>query len=72
MNNLEQCYEVLGISSNSAIDEIKQAYRDLTQVWHPDRYAHSTRLQQRAEAQLKTINLAYEKISDQARSKDRC
>ncbi|MBA3920242.1 MAG: J domain-containing protein [Nostocaceae cyanobacterium] len=62
MNNLEQCYEVLGILSNASIDEIKQAYRDLTQVWHPDRYVHSPRLQQKAEAQMKTINLAYEKI----------
>ena len=64
MNNLEQYYEVLGISSNASIDEIKQAYRDLTQVWHPDRYAHNSRLQQKAEAQLKTINLAYEKIME--------
>ncbi len=64
MNNLEPCYEVLGILSNASIDEIKQAYRDLTQVWHPDRYVHSPRLQQKAEAQMKTINLSYEKIME--------
>ncbi|MBN3944480.1 DnaJ domain-containing protein [Nostoc sp. NMS9] len=64
MDNLEQCYQVLGISSDASVDEIKQAYKDLVQVWHPDRYAHNPRLQRKAEAELKAINSAYEIIME--------
>ncbi|WP_099070939.1 DnaJ domain-containing protein [Nostoc linckia] len=64
MDNLEQCYQVLGVSSDASVDEIKQAYKDLVQVWHPDRYAHNPRLQRKTEAELKAINSAYEIIME--------
>ncbi|MBN3887355.1 MULTISPECIES: J domain-containing protein [unclassified Nostoc] len=64
MDNLEQCYQVLDVSSDASVDEIKQAYKDLFQVWHPDRYAHNPRLQRKAEAELKAINSAYEIIME--------
>lgn len=44
------------------MEDAKQAYKDLVQVWHPDRFTHSPRLQQRAEAKLKQLNLAYETL----------
>jgi hypothetical protein len=59
MNDLEQCYEVLEIASDASIEDIKQAYKDLAQFWHPDRYAYNPRLQQKAEAKFKDINMAY-------------
>ena len=64
MDNLEQCYQVLGVSSDASVNEIKQAYKDLVQVWHPDRHAHNPRLQRKAEAKLKAINSAYEIIME--------
>jgi hypothetical protein len=39
--------------------EIKEAYRDLVKVWHPDRFGSDLRLRQKAELQLKLINEAY-------------
>ncbi len=42
------------------MDEIRQAYRDLARVWHPDRFIHDTRLCKLAEEKLKEINIAYE------------
>lgn len=50
---------ILGVQAGAGPDEIKQAYRDLVQVWHPDRFAGNPRLQKKAEETLKRINLAY-------------
>lgn len=62
MENLKDSYEILNISPDSSFEEVKQAYKDLVQIWHPDRYAHNRRLQQRAEEEFKNINSAYENI----------
>ncbi|MFC1610000.1 J domain-containing protein [Myxococcota bacterium] len=41
---------------------MKRAYRDMAKVWHPDRFAHDPRLQQKAEQKLKEINSAYDSL----------
>ena len=43
--------------------ELKAAHRDLAKVWHPDRFLHDPRLQEKAQEKLKEINEAYEQIS---------
>lgn len=53
-------YQVLEIEAGASQDDIKQAYKDLAKVWHPDRFFDSPRLQQKAEEKLKQINAAYE------------
>ena len=60
--SLHDSYRTLGISPNSTRAEVKQAYRDLVTVWHPDRFARDGRLQRKAEDQLKVINIAYDQI----------
>lgn len=61
MNNINQCYEILGIKPGASPEEVKQAYRDLAMVWHPDRFpADNPRLQEKAQEELKKINAAYE------------
>lgn len=50
------CYEILGISSQSSISEIKKARIEMTLRFHPDRGGSH-------EQQVK-INLAYEVLSD--------
>lgn len=62
MEEIEQCCQILGLEVGASLEEAKQAYRDLVYVWHPDRFFHNPRLQQKAEAMLKEINAAYEKI----------
>ncbi len=54
------CYRVLGLPPGTALADIKKAYLDLAQVWHPDRFVHDPRLQQKAQDNLKRINEAYE------------
>lgn len=53
-------YQVLEIEPGASKDDIKQAYKDLVKVWHPDRFSDDLRLQQKAEKKLRQINAAYE------------
>ncbi len=55
-------YEVLGLTPEAAPEQIRVAYRDQVQVWHPDRFAHDPRLQAKAQEKLKEINAAYERL----------
>ena len=50
---------VLGLAPGASIAEVRQAYRDLANVWHPDRFGHSPRLQEKGQEKLKEINAAY-------------
>ncbi len=50
---------LLDLEGGASLEEVKQAYRDLVMVWHPDRFGHNPRLRQKAEAKIKAFNLAY-------------
>jgi molecular chaperone DnaJ len=54
-------YEVLGVSKNATPDEIRNAYRQLTKKWHPDR---NPKNKKEAEEKFKEITEAYEVLSD--------
>ena len=60
--DISRCYEILGLKPSATPDQVKQAYRDLCKVWHPDRFGHDPRLQQKAQEKLKEINEAYEHL----------
>ena len=62
MGDIDRCYEILEIEPGASLEEIKRAYRDLAFVWHPDRFAHNDRLQQKAQQRLTEINLAYQQL----------
>jgi hypothetical protein len=52
-------YQILEIEPGASQTEVKQAYRDLTLVWHPDRFFDNPRLRLKAEEKLKQLNSAY-------------
>lgn len=54
-------YELLGIPPTANAEEIKQAYRELVEIHHPDRMQGlRPEVRERAEAQLRQINEAYQ------------
>lgn len=60
---LRQAFQILEISPDTAPEEIKRQYRDLVNIWHPDRFGSNPRLSQKAEDRLKQINEAWETVS---------
>ena len=61
--DLSKAYELLGVKPGVSIRELKAAHRDLAKVWHPDRFQHDPRLQEKAQEKLKEINEAYDLLS---------
>jgi hypothetical protein len=60
MHECEAYFRALELDPSATLDEIKQAYKDLVMVWHPDRFAHNLRLRHKAEEKLKQFNQAYD------------
>ncbi len=59
---LQDCYHLLELDPRASAEDVKRAYRDLTKVWHPDRFGDDAALRRKAEEKLKAINEAYETI----------
>ncbi|MBA5870880.1 MAG: DnaJ domain-containing protein [Nitrospira sp. CR2.1] len=59
-------YAVLELSPHATEMEIKRAWHEQMQVWHPDRFVHSPTLHRKAEARTQLINQAYQTLSDSA------
>jgi len=53
-------YDILGVSKNASLEEIKAAYRKLALQYHPDRNPNN----KEAEEKFKEISQAYDVLSD--------
>ena len=57
--SIRNSYKVLEVDYGASLAEVKQGYKDLVRVWHPDRFPEDPRLRKKAEEKLKEINRAY-------------
>ena len=60
--DIERCFEIFELDRRASPEEVKQAYKDTVNVWHPDRFSNNPRLKQKAEEKLKEVNVAYETL----------
>jgi DnaJ-class molecular chaperone len=56
--------EILELESVISPEALKRAYRDMVQIWHPDRFHGKSRLEKMASAKLKDINRTIQPFQD--------
>lgn len=65
---INRAYQILGVSPGASQAKIKNAYRQLVKIWHPDRFTTETD-KLVAEEKIKEINAAYHVLkSDEVRA----
>ena len=69
--DIDKYYEILEVNKAASPEQVKQAYKDLVNIWHPDRVSNNPRLRKKAEDKLKEINTAYEKVNSYLSSQER-
>lgn len=68
---LEEYYRALELDPGASADEIREAWKELSRVWHPDRFQNDPTLRAKAEDRLKRINEAYQVLSRHSGSRPR-
>jgi len=64
-------YEVLGVDPSASQEEIKKAYRVKVKQYHPDMFTSQPEwVKEQAERMSRTLNEAYEELSDAKRRND--
>ncbi len=57
-------YAVLGVGASASDDEIRQAFRRLAKLWHPDHYVSAPEpLRERSERRMRSLLRAYNAIA---------
>jgi uncharacterized RDD family membrane protein YckC len=62
--DLNTAFRILETEESADLSEVRRAYRDLAEIWHPDKYAHKPRLAEKAVTKMKEINCAYDLIQE--------
>jgi tetratricopeptide (TPR) repeat protein len=60
-SDINHAYEILELTPGASPAQVKQAYRKLVKIWHPDRFTEEKKKQE-AEEKIKKINAAYNKL----------
>lgn len=64
-DDMENPYNVLGVHANDSFDTIKEVYRKLVQIYHPDKHMRTNRLSIKQKNDLLSrINAAYDWIAE--------
>jgi hypothetical protein len=61
---LKDYYNILGVPWYAPLEEIRKAYLEKIQFYHPDRWQDNPHMREKAEQQTKELNAAYELLGD--------
>ncbi len=61
-SRIRKAFDILELEEHATLEEAKRAWRDLAQVWHPDRHQYNERIQAKATEKLKDINRAWNEV----------
>jgi hypothetical protein len=61
-DEIKECYRLFELEPGAGAEAVKQAYRELLMVWHPDRFPDA-KFQKRATEKTKALNAGYQKIT---------
>ncbi len=62
--NTNEALEILELDENSTQLEIKESYKLLMKVWHPDRFINDAKLSKKATLKTQKINNAYQVLKN--------
>ena len=62
--SMKTYYDVLDVSASASQVEIRETYRILSEVWHPDRFGTSGKKWDMANQKMKEINAAFDVLKD--------
>jgi len=57
-------YDLLEVPANAPEERIRESYKVLASIWHPDRFPRDSKQYQLATRKLREINAAYEVLKD--------
>ena len=60
LHSLRKAYQTIGVPVESSALAIKQEFRRRAKLWHPDRWPSGSEAQEKAAAQMRDLNAAYE------------
>ena len=64
-------YKVLDLDVGASKEQVKMAFRELSQMYHPDNYARkSPEVQKRSEEKFKELSNAYQVLKDYLSEED--
>ena len=63
---VDECYRLLELEPGATAAEVKRAYHEMINVWHPDRFQHDQILQKKASERTKLLNVAYKTLEEAA------
>jgi hypothetical protein len=58
----EDARRILHLAPGCSPEQVRQAYRDLVKVWHPDRFQGDARLKDKADRSMQELNEAYQTL----------
>ncbi len=66
---MKKYFDILELNESASIDDLEQAYKELSNAWRPENFQNLPRYRRKAELKLNEINEAYERLKSYLQAK---